>query len=132
MGLVEKNTVDVELTDVTHREHKNVTLPVAASVPAPMKWPRGESRVLDGDIGYLRSIRTSALYRGRNTISAVATMRWRKPFVESAIPDSPVCYSCSHIESRMTCRRTAPRSALRGSRITDAVLRRAFRLARSG
>jgi hypothetical protein len=53
MGLPRKETVEVELADREGRR-KTMTLPVAATPPAAAPWPSGGSRLLAGDVGYLR------------------------------------------------------------------------------
>lgn len=54
MGLPKKNTVDVELTDESRKHLKVVTLPVATTLPPFTPWPSGGSRLLEGNVGYLR------------------------------------------------------------------------------
>jgi hypothetical protein len=48
------NSVEIELTDEEGTIRKLLTLPVASELPTYGVWPRGGSRLLDGNIGYLR------------------------------------------------------------------------------
>jgi hypothetical protein len=54
MKLPRKPTVTVELADRAGRRRKTLTLPVASSLPAYGVWPNAGSRLLEGNIGYLR------------------------------------------------------------------------------
>ena len=53
MNLPQKSTVDVELMNKSG-DRKILTLPVATSLPAFTAWPTGGSRLLEGNVGYLR------------------------------------------------------------------------------
>ena len=54
MELPKKATVEVELADGSGKVRKVVTLPLAAAPLAAGPWPSGGSRVLEGNVGYLR------------------------------------------------------------------------------
>ena len=54
LGLANSPTVVVELAAKTGDARTTVTLPVARTYPPSEPWPRGGSRVLDGNVGYLR------------------------------------------------------------------------------
>lgn len=54
MKVNRKDTVEIELTNKQGRARKTLTLPVAASLPAYGVWPPAGSRLLEGNIGYLR------------------------------------------------------------------------------
>jgi C-terminal processing protease CtpA/Prc len=54
MNLPKKETVKVELTDRQGKARKLVTLQTVASPPAYAVWPSGGSRLLEGNVGYLR------------------------------------------------------------------------------
>jgi hypothetical protein len=54
MKVPRKNTVEVELTDKDRKNRKTLTLAVASSPLAPVAWPSGGSRLLEGNVGYLR------------------------------------------------------------------------------
>jgi hypothetical protein len=49
-----KDTVEIELSDYEGRTRKTVVLSVAPSLPMYGEWPRAGSRLLEGNIGYLR------------------------------------------------------------------------------
>ena len=85
INLPKKNTVEVELADKENKTRKTLTLPVANSPPAYGVWPAGSSRLLEGNIGYLRlpnmvkatsvaEIRTW-MPRFRNTVGLVVDVR---------------------------------------------------------
>jgi len=54
MTLPKADTVEVELVARDGRVRQTLTLGVAASSPSYGTWPRGGSRVLEGNVGYLR------------------------------------------------------------------------------
>lgn len=54
LGLPKPDTVEVELLAADGVGRKTLTLPVAGSLPTYGVWPRGGSRLLDGNVGYLR------------------------------------------------------------------------------
>jgi hypothetical protein len=54
MKLPKKDTVEVELTDNEGKLRKLLTLPVAKSLANYGVWPPAGSRLLDGNVGYLR------------------------------------------------------------------------------
>ncbi|MDA8019420.1 MAG: S41 family peptidase [Thermoanaerobaculia bacterium] len=54
MSLPTEDVVEVELAAEEHANRKTLMLPVAKRSPTYGKWPRGDSRHLDGKIGYLR------------------------------------------------------------------------------
>jgi hypothetical protein len=54
MALPKKDAVEIELADKDSKTRKAVTLPVSRSLPTYGVWPRGDSRLLEGTIGYLR------------------------------------------------------------------------------
>jgi len=54
MKLPRKDTVDVVLVGADGKTRRALTLRVASSSPAYGVWPRGRSRVLEGNLGYLR------------------------------------------------------------------------------
>lgn len=54
LDLPKKDVVEIELADQDDRARKTLTLPVSQSLPAHGVWPPGGSRLLDGNIGYLR------------------------------------------------------------------------------
>ena len=53
LNLPQKSTVDVELMDKSG-DRKTLTMPVATSLPPFTAWPTGGSRLLEGNVGYLR------------------------------------------------------------------------------
>ena len=61
MKVPRKDTVELELTDEKGRERKVMTLPVSASIPSYGVWPAAGSRLIEGNVGYLRlpTMRTS-------------------------------------------------------------------------
>lgn len=54
MGVTRKDTIEVELTDPVGKARKTLTLPVATPLPVYGVWPPAGSRLLAGNIGYLR------------------------------------------------------------------------------
>jgi hypothetical protein len=54
MNMPKKETVEVELTDKDGKARKRLTLPVSKSPLAYGMWPSGGSRLLEGNVGYLR------------------------------------------------------------------------------
>lgn len=54
MNLAKKDTVEVELAGGDGRGRKLMTLPVAKSLPVYGVWPSVDSRLLEGNVGYLR------------------------------------------------------------------------------
>lgn len=54
MNLPKKETVEVEVSDRNGRERRRLTLPLAKSALPYGAWPHGDSRLLEGNIGYLR------------------------------------------------------------------------------
>jgi hypothetical protein len=54
MSLPKRDAVDVELATGDGTARRTMTLRVASSSPAYGTWPRGGSRLLDGNVGYLR------------------------------------------------------------------------------
>jgi hypothetical protein len=54
MNLPKKETVEVELADKDGAARKILTLPVATAPLEYGVWPAGGSRLLDGNVGYLR------------------------------------------------------------------------------
>jgi len=54
MKLPKQGTVEIELSDNQGRARKTLTLPVSSGLPAFGVWPAASSRVLAGNIGYLR------------------------------------------------------------------------------
>jgi len=54
MNMPNKATVEIELEDKEGMRHKTLTLPIAKSLPIYGVWPTGGSRLLKGNIGYLR------------------------------------------------------------------------------
>jgi hypothetical protein len=54
LGMARKDSVEVALAASDGTAHLTLTLPVAASAPSYGTWPRGGSRLLEGNVGYLR------------------------------------------------------------------------------
>ena len=54
MGLPASSTMRVEVAREGGRDVKTIELPLAAKRPIFGAWPRSETRVLDGNVGYLR------------------------------------------------------------------------------
>ena len=57
LGIKQGKTLSIELVARDAKSRKTLSLPVAARFPTYGTWPRSRSRVLDGNVGYLR-IRT--------------------------------------------------------------------------
>jgi hypothetical protein len=85
MGLPQRDSVDVVLARDDGAAQKMLTLPVANASPSYGTWPRDSSRVLPGNVGYLRlpnmvkeftdrEIRTW-MPRFRNTIGLIVDVR---------------------------------------------------------
>jgi hypothetical protein len=54
MGLPQRDSVDVALARDDGAARKMLTLPVANALPSYGAWPRDSSRILPGNVGYLR------------------------------------------------------------------------------
>jgi hypothetical protein len=54
LELPKKKTVEVTLAGRSGEARRTLTLPVAESAPSFGVWPKGASRVLEGNIGYMR------------------------------------------------------------------------------
>jgi hypothetical protein len=54
MGLPEEDTVRVEVASRDGGDRRGISLPVSAGGPTYGLWPTGGSRLLDGNVGYLR------------------------------------------------------------------------------
>jgi hypothetical protein len=54
MGLPKSGTVEIELSAVDGNATKTVVVPVAARPPLYGEWPQSNSRILVGNVGYLR------------------------------------------------------------------------------
>ncbi len=78
LNLPKKDMVDLELTDTDGRLHKTLALPVASSPPAYGVWPPGGSRLLEGNVGYLR------LPKMRKETSVLEIKRWMPKFRDTA------------------------------------------------
>ncbi len=74
MNLPKKDTVEVELADQASRASKVISLPVAKSPLVYGVWPSGGSRLLEGNIGYLR------LASMRKTPSVAEIKQWMPKF----------------------------------------------------
>ncbi len=85
LGLPRKDSVEVALADRRGEARRTLVLRVAGSPPSFGTWPQGGSRVLDGNIGYLRladMVRTTSvpeittwMPRFRETIGLVVDVR---------------------------------------------------------
>jgi hypothetical protein len=78
MNLPKKDTVEVELVDRAGRSRKMLTLPLAKSPIGYGVWPPGGSRLLEGDVGYLR------LPNMRKTPSVAEIKEWMPKFHDTA------------------------------------------------
>jgi hypothetical protein len=78
MKLPKKETVDVELADNDGKARRTLTLPVASSPPSYGVWPKGGSRMLEGNAGYLR------LPSMRSATALAEIKQWMPQFRDTA------------------------------------------------
>lgn len=78
LKLPKKDTAEIELTDAQGKGRKTLTVALNASLPAYGVWPPAGSRVLEGNIGYLR------LTTMRASVSVAEIKTWMSKFRNTA------------------------------------------------
>lgn len=73
-----KPTVEVELASADGKDHKTLTLPTAPVFSLSERWPSGGSRLLEGNVGYLR------LSDMRRVTSVPEIRKWMPNFKDTA------------------------------------------------
>ena len=76
MGLAQPETVGVEVTSGDGTDAREISLPVSAGGPTYGLWPEGGSRLLEGNVGYLRIPSMNA-----DAVTEIAT--WMPTFRET-------------------------------------------------
>lgn len=54
MGIPSSDSIEVEVASENGGDTRRITLPVPDDAESPSRWPPGGSRIIDGDVGYLR------------------------------------------------------------------------------
>jgi hypothetical protein len=78
MSLPKKETVEIELAGLDDKVRKTLTLPVAKTPPVYGVWPTGGSRLLEGNVGYLR------LPNMKKSTSVPEIKQWMPKFRDTA------------------------------------------------
>jgi hypothetical protein len=77
MGRPKKDTIEIELSARDDKTRKTLTLPVAPRIPVYDEWPRNGSRLLEGNVGYLRLARMD-----QNAVKEIK--QWMSKFRDTA------------------------------------------------